>query len=352
MGLAASQARYLALTARKSDLEFQSQTINTRRLQLAYRTAEIAQAYSEGMNNKMISVSSINKNGETVWNEATFGNLKEAGLVIIPINGNTWKDLGQANPYLNDTITRASGDYKRSTSAAKTYTSLESVKTEFELTTVTKTELEKYFSITNLGTTGTEAERLRDASFELKESLSESIYSAAPAKVKEGYYADNLDKYEVNINGQYEQGANALGLQALLTHGKAQIITQGFYNYLRSHGYNPNGDKGGGISPQRFHDLQLAWTNSTGACNPGNEKSIIDWRADETETLSERSYTEDDEAVLAKYEADTAEVQAQDKILEAQEKNIETQHKAVETELEAIQKVIQGNIEKTFKIFS
>ena len=41
MGLAASQARYLALTARKSDLEFQSQTINTRRLQLAYKTAEI-----------------------------------------------------------------------------------------------------------------------------------------------------------------------------------------------------------------------------------------------------------------------------------------------------------------------
>ena len=54
MGLAASQARLLVLTARKSDLEFQSQTINSRRIQLSYKTAEIARAYSEAMNNKKI----------------------------------------------------------------------------------------------------------------------------------------------------------------------------------------------------------------------------------------------------------------------------------------------------------
>ena len=67
MGLAASQARYLALTARKSDLEYQSQTINTRRIQLAYKTAEIAKAYSEGMNNQkiMYSVPTKTADGKT-----------------------------------------------------------------------------------------------------------------------------------------------------------------------------------------------------------------------------------------------------------------------------------------------
>lgn len=41
MGMAASQARYLALTARKSDLEFTGQQINQSRLQLANITNQL-----------------------------------------------------------------------------------------------------------------------------------------------------------------------------------------------------------------------------------------------------------------------------------------------------------------------
>ncbi len=41
MGLAASQARYLLLTARKSDLEFSGQQINQSRMQLANITNEL-----------------------------------------------------------------------------------------------------------------------------------------------------------------------------------------------------------------------------------------------------------------------------------------------------------------------
>ncbi|MEM0952119.1 MAG: hypothetical protein AAGI66_08270 [Cyanobacteria bacterium P01_H01_bin.74] len=41
MGLAASQARFLALTARKSDLEFTGQQINQSRLQLANITGDL-----------------------------------------------------------------------------------------------------------------------------------------------------------------------------------------------------------------------------------------------------------------------------------------------------------------------
>lgn len=38
MGLAASQARFLQLTARKSDLEFQGQLINQQRMTVAYKS--------------------------------------------------------------------------------------------------------------------------------------------------------------------------------------------------------------------------------------------------------------------------------------------------------------------------
>lgn len=49
MGLAASQARLLMLTARKSDIEFQIQIINQRRTTLAYQSAALAQKYANAI---------------------------------------------------------------------------------------------------------------------------------------------------------------------------------------------------------------------------------------------------------------------------------------------------------------
>ncbi len=50
MGLAASQGRFLQLTARKSDLEFSGQNINQRRMALTYRAEAInTQLYEKQM---------------------------------------------------------------------------------------------------------------------------------------------------------------------------------------------------------------------------------------------------------------------------------------------------------------
>jgi hypothetical protein len=51
------------------------------------------------------------------------------------------------------------------------------------------------------------------------------------------------------------------------------------------------------------------------------------------------------------YEIKMAQVQALDKELELREKNLETQHKAIETEYDAVKKVIDKNIEISFKTF-
>ena len=169
-------------------------------------------------------------------------------------------------------------------------------------------------------------------------------WSQSPVSLKEGFATENPN--------------HAWDLQNMLESGQAQVITRGFYNYLLSGGgdpdriYNPYSTDPNKLNMGLFKSLQEEWKNNEKGMNPGSQKSIVDWRADETETFQQRNYTEDDAQVLAKYEHDTAEVQAQDKMLEVQEKNIETQHKAIETELEGIQKLIQQNIEKTFKIFS
>ena len=103
-----------------------------------------------------------------------------------------------------------------------------------------------------------------------------------------------------------------------------------------------------------YADALEKWENGEVETNPkGCIDSVVPWNCTDTkERFQQRYYTEDDASVLAQYEAETAEIQAQDKMLEVEEKNIETQHKAIETEMESIKKVIQKNIEDTFKIFS
>ena len=369
MGLAASQARYLALTARKSDLEFQSQTINTRRIQLAYRTAEIAQAYSEGMNNQRIKMATRNSQGDTVWNEISFTDLLSEGYVVIPMSGDKWDTTTTGMcPYKSGA---ASSEHKYSLSPTK------SISTPITLPAVGTPDSDGV--VIQQEGTGADARLYvfkKDASGSLtdekiyldqyitpdsadpgkytlsasKTIISDAEYNNLPKAIKDMFVDATYTDYfgALSPSSDYDAG-NGRDIQSLLTSGRAQIVTKSFYNYLCQRGYNPMA--GTAITPAVFAQLQQDYSADPVASQT-EKHTIMDWRADETEKFSQRNFTEDDSKVLAKYEAETAEIQAQDKILESQEKNIETQHKAIETELESIQKVIQNNIEKTFKIFS
>lgn len=69
MGLAASQARLLLLTARKSDLEYRAQMISQRKTMLAMQTEELALNYSNALNNRALfytyTASSTNGTSQT-----------------------------------------------------------------------------------------------------------------------------------------------------------------------------------------------------------------------------------------------------------------------------------------------
>lgn len=60
------------------------------------------------------------------------------------------------------------------------------------------------------------------------------------------------------------------------------------------------------------------------------------------------SYT----AQMNSYNAQEAYFQQQDKILEMQLKNLDTQHQAVQTEIDSVKKVIEKNVDGTFKTFA
>jgi hypothetical protein len=189
MGLASSQARWLLLVARKSDLEYRGQMINQRRLKLASDTEEIAKDYSNALSNRVILLK--NADGETI-------------------------DLTSAN----------------------------------------------------IETTG--------------------------------YFLYDSDDDLVN-------STNAKDIEAGLRSGKYHL--------------------------KDSDDEKVAWQTLTG---------VIDDRLD----------TSDDAAAEATYEYKSSILQAEDKKLEMELKNVDTQHSAIQTEMDAVKKVIDKNIESSFKTFN
>ena len=111
-----------------------------------------------------------------------------------------------------------------------------------------------------------------------------------------------------------------------------------------------------GLRNGKFIIEQLVNTDKTGNQDLGNTGEVTgNWRSVSWSGMVEvqdNCYTDDDATAQAEYQSVSARVQAQDKKLETDQKQIETQHKAVETEFESVQKVIQSNIENSFKMFS
>ena len=75
MGMAASQARLLSLTARIHDIELQAQSIQNAKLQLATRSDQVYSEYLAALDAETLAVSYLTGTGETNVVPATFNNL-------------------------------------------------------------------------------------------------------------------------------------------------------------------------------------------------------------------------------------------------------------------------------------
>lgn len=75
MGMAASQARLLCITARISDVEFQAQSIQNAKLQLATQSDQAYNEYMEALDAQSLVLRAVDNNGEKSTVPATFNNL-------------------------------------------------------------------------------------------------------------------------------------------------------------------------------------------------------------------------------------------------------------------------------------
>ena len=96
MGLCASQARLLMLTARKNDLEYQAQQISQARMVLAQNQEAVAQKYSDALSNRKLQ---IRTDDGTV--NLTPKSLMEAGYGF-KFNGQEYTSYAEAESALKD----------------------------------------------------------------------------------------------------------------------------------------------------------------------------------------------------------------------------------------------------------
>ncbi len=92
MGLSASQARLLHLTARMHDIEYKAQNLEAQKLQMANESTQVYKEYENALNKQKVQFKHIGADGSAVYKDASVQTLLDAGYSIKILNGNRWYD--------------------------------------------------------------------------------------------------------------------------------------------------------------------------------------------------------------------------------------------------------------------
>lgn len=239
MGLAASQARLLLLTARKSDLEYRAQQITNAEMILAMQTEEVAREYSIKISNQTVKYIATGKDQTTTDLTASKLAALTGGAYSIRQNGNTWQPKYKQEP---------TGNW-----------------------------------------------------------------------VKEDGTIIDKDSYDV-----LPEADKAKCTQEMRD---TSVVTNDLTGPEILEGYN-NGT------------IAIIDAN-------GNEVSL-----NGNNSFTQTYYTDDDKAAEAEYNQKTASIQVKEKRLQNDLQQVETQQKACDTEIDSVKKIMEKNIERTFKVFS
>ena len=110
MGLSASQARLLNLTARMHDIEYKAQNLEAQKLQMANESTQVYQEYENALNKQKVQFKQIGTDGSANYVDASISTLLENGYQIKILSGNDWYDYnsiqaGNTKPATTNTST-------------------------------------------------------------------------------------------------------------------------------------------------------------------------------------------------------------------------------------------------------
>ena len=288
MGLAASQGRYLCLTARNSDLVYEAQQISQQRMALANQTQLVAKEYNEAMSNTVMKAILPNQDAQRLTYDLLTNQDPNTGLCmrVVDLNGN----VVVPGEYIEVTHPAESEDekpitYKITSSAEFIKRYLPDIDGELAL---------------DLG-----LKSLEQISAYYKENYPDSAYQL---KV--------VDKSNMNIVGT-----------------KDNITTDPYCT-----------------DPDYLQDMLTSGQYLLQQSAPNEQWEDFVWQG--SSSISEEYDTTDDAVAEAKYESAMIEIQKKDKLLELRLEQVQTEQSAVEKEMDSVKEVISKNIENGFKTFA
>ena len=329
MGLAASQARFLGITARKSNIEYEGQQVNQQRTALA---EEVNSLYSKLLALDVPVAPDATKYYETDYSFSVTSSAGYDGDYLIK------------SYYQNDDGTyhvNATRSYKKNVAVGTQLQNASIGKKEGEETTYTLTTPDGVFDLQ----VAQNAESMI--------SLINSTYGEETITDNQLYfYKDNngvshyIDKAVIDswINEAQEEGKSKLPITSYISDNKD--VTENIVFESATLTLDANGR-----------------VSSISATDPTTSTSLFSNAEVDTERVYDqegydaalRDYTmskDEYDKMVADLNAQTESLQEQDKVLELRLNQIDTEQQELKTELDAIKEVLKNNIESTFKTFS
>ena len=312
MGLAASQARLLSLTARMHDIEYKAQKLEAQKLQMANKSTQVYNEYEDALNEQKIQYKIIGADGSASYKDATV------------------KDLVTATG-------EAKSDYiMHNIATNQMYCTLAQIQAYNTASGTTPTKgADGMYTVAGAVGSYTSADEAKAALFATK--LGDTLGASASYKTLYSEMAQCVSKH-----GKAEDAFIAVDVSATET------------------------DKAKGADYKPTADEAKQFSSSTYLTNMINEGFIvlhkmtgdnITGAADEVNVATDAALQQvSDETKLkkaeAKYEADMAKINAKDKKFDTDIAALEQERNAIKTEIDTLKTVAKDNVERTFKLFS
>ena len=357
MGMSASQARFLSLTARKNNVEFQGQQINQQRTTLSNESSSY---YSELCNMVVPTPPSVDDYTKvsytfddgaltnTVTSMLVNPDPKKQGLYSISYI-QQWQDDYSIVSSSSSLVAKEGDNYKIGTSTLRKLGSYSDYNKDSDpyLSTLTDKQLEDlqeqekyYMAMLNEYKSGNPSSTSEWYVRYIKDTTSGTyvpyFYSNDELTVDDKY----VDGY-ANINC-YSIGSSTKPKEVLNQTGRVEKDSSGRYISITLYQTDENGN----IKKDPESGTELATTYSLTTNTSTDEEAYND--ALNQYRYEQNQYDKKIQEINSKLEI----VQQQDKSLELNLKQLDTEENAISTELEAVKKVISKNVESSFKTFN
>ncbi len=382
MGMTASQARLLCITARMHDVEYKAQSLQHAKLQLATQSAQAYQEYVEALDAETLVLRAIDPNsGAKSSLPATFNNLCSKSR-LMAANGDEYalKDahgrliVEQAvhDGYKNfisekgDKTAEAFAFYMMNGTLPEDVTKAEKVIAEENKENgskgviIAREALEQYI-------------KNNDTSEDTKEITIDDIYSYGKndseyqklfTKFREELYKSYKEDLGLKISGQVTGTQDDIDLKDSRSSAEFAYYVS-IYNQIKANG-------GQTISINSFDGFDgdaandSDWLTTMIQCGQisisiigEDDKGDMQFGATSPSSDISLSYNTtssiDSTAVKkaeAEYEHKLSEIQRKDKKFDLELSKLETERDALDKQREGLKKVIKDNVERTFGIFS